>query len=187
MFAAQTSPPSEREEGSTGWNEEQLIESLAKNRQAEVWFEETAFSNLLTQPLKTQGILRFTPPTGLEKHITAPYDERYLVEGDTVLVESKTKGTNRTLSLHDYPALRAFIEAFRSTLANDVITLRRFYRVTLQGEPRRWVLILRPLDNDVQALVESIRFSGERERVSRIEILAPDGDRSVMVISTDAP
>ena len=43
MFAAQASPPSEREEGSTGWNEEQLIESLAKNRQAEVWFEETPF------------------------------------------------------------------------------------------------------------------------------------------------
>ena len=183
---AQTSPQSEPEAGSTGWNVEQLIESLAKNRQAEVRFEETAFSNLLTQPLKTQGILRFTPPTGLEKHITAPHDERYLVEGDTVHFESKTKGTNRTLSLHDYPALRAFIEAFRSTLANDVITLKRFYSVTLQGEPRRWVLILRPLDKVVQELVESIRFSGEREHVSIIEIKAPDGDRSVMVITTGA-
>jgi hypothetical protein len=163
---------------------EQLIENLAKNRQAEVRFEETAFSKLLTQPVKTQGFLRFTPPTGLEKHITAPHDERYLVEGDTVLFESKTKGTNRTLSLHDYPALRAFIEAFRSTLANDVITLKRFYSVTLQGEPRRWVLILRPLDKAVQELVESIRFSGERGHVSIIEVQAPDGDRSVMVITT---
>lgn len=187
MFAAQTSPPSEHGEGSTGWTVEQLLESLAKNRQAEVRFEETAFSDLLTQPLKTQGILRFTPPAGLEKHITSPHDERYLVEGDTLLFESKTKGTNRTLSLHDYPALRGFIEAFRSTFANDVITLRRWYRVTLQGEPQRWVLVLRPLDNDVRALVESIRFSGERERVSRIEIRAPDGDRSVMVIAMGAP
>jgi len=34
--------------------------------------------------------------------------------------------------------------------------------------------------------VESIRFSGEREQVSSIEILAPDGDRSVMVITTGA-
>jgi hypothetical protein len=32
--------------------------------------------------------------------------------------------------------------------------------------------------------VESIRFSGEREHVSIIEIQAPDGDRSVMVITT---
>lgn len=184
---AQTSPLPERETGSPGWNVEQLIESLAKNRQAELRFEETAFSNLLAKPLKTQGILRFTPPAGLEKHITAPHDERYLVEGDTVFFESKTKGTNRTLSLHDYPVLRAFIEGFRSTLANDVITLKRFYSVTLQGEPRRWVLMLRPLDKAVQELVESIRLSGEREQVSSIEILAPDGDRSVMVITTDAP
>ena len=182
MSLAGTSPQTEREGGSTGWNAEQLIESLAKNRQAEVRFEETAFSNLLTQPLKTQGILRFTPPARLEKHVTAPYDERYLVEGDTVLFENKTKGTNRTLSLQDYPALQAFVEAFRSTLANDVVTLKRFYSMTLQGEPRRWVLILRPLDKATQELVESIRFSGEGEQVRVIEIRAPDGDRSVMVI-----
>jgi hypothetical protein len=186
MSLAQPAPQPERAAESTGWNVEQLMEGLAKNRQTEVRFEETAFSNLLTQPLKTQGILRFTPPTRLEKHITAPHDERYLVDGDTVLFESKAKGTNRTLSLHDYPALLAFIEAFRSTLANDVITLKRFYSVTLQGEPQRWVLILRPLDKSVQELVESIRFSGEREQVSIIEIRAPDGDRSVMVITTGA-
>ncbi len=187
MSVAQSLPQSEREAESTDWNVEQLMESLAQNQPAEVRFKETAFSNLLTQPLKTQGILRFTPPAGLEKHITAPYDERYLVEGDTVLFESKTKGTKRTLSLHDYPVLRAFIEAFRSTLANDVITLRRFYRVSLQGEPRRWVLILRPLDQAVQELVETIRFSGDSEQVRSIEILAPDGDRSVMVITAGAP
>ncbi len=184
---AQPAPQSERAAESPGWNVEQLIGSLAKNRQAEVQFEETAFSNLLTQPVKTRGVLRFTPPAGLEKHITTPHDERYIVEGDTVMFESKTKGTSRTLSLHDYPALRAFIEAFRSTLANDVITLKRFYNVTLEGEPRRWVLILRPLDKAVQELVESIRFSGEREGLGSIEILAPGGDRSVMVITTGAP
>jgi hypothetical protein len=187
MSVAQTPPQSEREEGSTGWSVEQLMDSLAKSRQAEVRFEETAFSKLLTQPLQTQGFLRFTPPTGLEKHITSPYDERYLVEGESVLFESKTKGTARTLSLHDYPALQGFIEAFRSTLANDVITLRRFYSVTLQGEPERWILILRPRDKAVQELAESIRFSGERAQVRSIEIRAPDGDRSVMVITTGAP
>jgi hypothetical protein len=184
MAVAQTSPQPEREGGSTGWNVDLLIESLAKKRQAEVRFEETVYSSLLNRPLKAQGILRFTPPAVLEKHITAPHDERYRVEGDTVRFESKTTGTNRTLSLQDYPALRVFLEACRSTLANDVITLRRLYDVTLQGEPRRWVLTLRPLDEAVQALVESIRFSGERGHVHRIEILAPDGDRSVMVITT---
>ncbi len=186
MSLAETSPQTQRDGGSNGWNVEQLLESLAKNRQAEVRFEETVFSSLLTEPLKTQGILRFTLPARLEKHVTAPYDERYLVEGDKVLFESKRKGSSRTLSLQDYAVLRAFVEAFRSTLANDVVTLQRFYHVTLQGEPQRWVLILRPLDNAVQELVKSIRFSGEGEQVRSIEILAPDGDRSVVVITTGA-
>ena len=185
MSWAVTSPPAERE-GAALWSVEQLIAGVAKNRPQQVGFEETAFSHLLTQPLKTQGILRFTPPSRLEKHVTAPYDERYLVEGDTVLFEKKTKGINRTLSLQDYPALQAFVEAFRSTLANDVVTLKRFYSVTLQGEPRQWVLILRPLDKATQELVESIRFSGEGEQVRVIEIRAPDGDRSVMVITGGA-
>jgi hypothetical protein len=189
MSLAGTSPPAQLDGGSNNWSVGQLLESLAKNRPAEVGFEETAFSNLLTKPLKTQGILRFTPPARLEKHVTAPYDERYLVEGDKVLVENRMKGSerkaiSRTLSLQDYSVLRAFVEAFRSTLANDVVTLQRYYQVTLQGEPQRWVLILRPLDKAVLEMVESIRFSGEGEQMRRIEILAPDGDRSVMVITT---
>lgn len=187
MSVAQTSLHSEHETGSNGWTVEQLIERLAKNPESEVRFEETTFSNLLTRPMKTQGILRFTPPAGLEKHITAPHEERYLIEGDTIRFESKSKGKNGTLSLQDYPALRAFIEAFRSTLTNDVITLRRFYSMTLQGEPRRWDLILRPLDASVQELAETIRFSGEREHIHRIEILAPGGDRSVMTLTTGLP
>lgn len=187
MSLVETSAQAERQGGAQAWNVERLLDELGKNRQAELQFEETAFSTLLTEPLKTQGILRFTPPATLEKHVTAPHDERYLIDGDKVVFESKRKGVNRSLSLQDYPALRGFVEAFRSTLTDDVATLKRFYRVTLQGEPRRWVLILRPLDNAVQELVASIRFSGEEGRVRSIEILTPDGDRSVMVITTGAP
>ncbi len=183
---AGSSPQTDRERGAPGWNAEQLIESLARNRQTAVRFEETAFSSLLTAPLKTQGILRFTPPARLEKHVTAPYDERYLVEGDQVSFERKSKGVSRTLSLQDYPALQSFVEAFRSTLANDVASLKRFYRVALQGEPRQWVLLLRPMDTAAQELVESIRFFGEGEQMRAIEIRAPDGDRSVMVLTGGA-
>lgn len=168
------------------WTVEQLIENIAKHRQAEARFEETAFSSLLTEPLKTQGTLRFTPPSRLEKHVTVPYDERYIIEGDKVLFERKSQGIHRTLSLQDYPVLHAFVEAFRSVLANDVTTLRRFYNLDSQGVPQRWVLHLRPRDKAVQELVESIQFSGEGEQVRSIEVLAPDGDRSVMVIRNDA-
>src|SRR2546422_736274 len=81
-----------------------------------------------------------TAPARLEKHTILPVDERYLVEGDKVIVQSKARRMNKTLSLQDYPVLQAFVEAFRSTLANDVATLKHFYRVTLEGGPRQWVM-----------------------------------------------
>jgi hypothetical protein len=177
----------ERAAGSDGWTVERLIGSLSKSLQSEVRYEETSFSTLLTKPLKTQGILRVTPPATLEKHVTAPHAERYVVEGETVFFTSKAKGVDRALPLQDYPGLRAFVEAFRSFLSNDVATLRRLYGVTLEGEPRRWILTLRPLDKATQELVEAIRFSGEGEQLKGIEVLAPDGDRSVMVITAGAP
>jgi Outer membrane lipoprotein carrier protein LolA-like len=186
MSLAETPAQTEREEESTTWNVERLIDSLAKHRQAKAQFEETGFSTLLTEPLKTQGILYFTPPATFEKHVTAPQDERYLIQGDKVVFENKGKAINRSLSLQDYPVLRAFVEAFRSTLTNDVVTLKRFYLVTLQGTPRRWVLILHPLNKAVQELVESIRFSGEEEQLRSIETREPDGDRSLMVITSGA-
>ncbi len=184
---AQISPQHEREEASNAWNVEQLLQSIAKNRQTEVRFKETSFSHLLTKPLKSQGILRFTPPATLEKHVTVPQDERYLVEGDKILVESKARRMSKTLSLQDYPILQAFVEAFRSTLGNDVHTLRRFYRVTLDGSPSQWVMTLQPLNEAMREMVELIRFSGEGEQVERITILARDGDESVMVITTGTP
>jgi hypothetical protein len=187
LVLAQISPPHGREEASNAWNVEQLLQSIAKNRQTEVRFKETSFSHLLTKPLKSQGILRFTPPATLEKQVTGPQDERYLVEGDKILVESKARRMNKTLSLQDYPILQAFVEAFRSTLGNDVHTLRRFYRVTLDGSPSQWVMTLQPLNQAMREVVELIRFSGEGEQVERIAILAPDGDESVMVITTGIP
>jgi hypothetical protein len=83
--------------------------------------------------------------------------------------------------------LRIFVEALRSTLVGDSLTLKRFYRVTVEGELRRWTLVLEPLEQASQTLVESVRVSGEGHRVTMIETRAPDGDRSILVIAKVLP
>ena len=42
--------------------------------------------------------------------------------------------------LQDYPVLWAFVESIRSTLAGDLQSLNRFYRVELDGSERDWRL-----------------------------------------------
>ena len=67
-------------------------------------FEEATYSSLLTEPLIVKGVLRFTPPATMEKIITDPFRERYVIEGDRVLFDSERKGIKRAISLEDYPA-----------------------------------------------------------------------------------
>ena len=91
------------------WTVETLIELIKEQRADSVAFEETTYSSLLIEPVKARGFLKFVPPERLEKMITTPSVERYIVDGDRVIFENARKGVNRTVSLEDYPALRSFV------------------------------------------------------------------------------
>jgi hypothetical protein len=165
-----------------GWTVEQVVTSLAEGRQTAVSFEEATYSSLLTEPLIVRGVLRFLPPTRLEKEVLEPYREHYIIEGDQVTFESERKRVKKTISLEDYPALRSFVEAFRAGLTGDAAQLKRTYETRLEGSRREWVLWLRPHDPAGKAIVDSIQFSGSGGRLATITIRAPDGDRSVMTL-----
>ncbi|MDO8355653.1 MAG: LolA-related protein [Nitrospirota bacterium] len=164
------------------WTVEQVVASLKEGREPSVSFEEATYSSLLTEPLIVRGLLRFTPPSTLEKEVLEPYRERYLIEGDRVTFESERKHVKKTISLEDYPALRSFVEAFRATLTGDVAQLKKVYETTVDGTSRQWTLLLRPYDPAGKSMVDYLLLSGSEGRLTTIAIRAPDGDRSVMTL-----
>ncbi len=164
------------------WTVEALVTLLKEQREPSMAFEEATYSSLLTEPLTVKGLLRFTPPATMEKAITEPFRERYVIEGERVLFESERKGIKRTISLEDYPALRSFVEAFRASFTGDAVQLQKVYAVTLDGTRRQWTLLLRPREAAGQSMVDYILFTGSEGRVATIAIRSPDGDRSVMTL-----
>jgi hypothetical protein len=164
------------------WTVETLVALLKEQREPSVAFEEATYSSLLTEPLKVRGLLRFTPPATMEKSITDPFRERYVIEGDRVTFESERKGVKRTISLEDYPALRSFVEAFRASFTGDALQLHKVYEVTMDGTRGRWTLLLRPRETTGKSVVDYILFTGSEGRVATIAIRSPDGDRSVMTL-----
>jgi len=164
------------------WTVETLMGLLKAQRENSVPFQEATYSSLLTEPLIARGVLKFLPPDRLEKIINSPSRERYVVEGDRVTFESERKGVKRTISLEEYPALRSFVEAFRSSLNGDVVQLRHVYEVTLDGSRAKWTLLLHPREPSGNSVVDYILLTGSEGRVATIEIRSPDGDRSVMTI-----
>lgn len=169
------------------WSVEQLMQSLRQVKSARGKFVERKYLAILSSPLEFSGTLLYTAPGRLEKHTLSPKPETMVLEQDRFTIENKDRKERRTLVLQDYPVIWAFVESIRSTLAGDLQTLNRFYRVTLEGSETQWRLLLKPGEPKMQALVSEIRISGGNNRIRTIEIIEAEGDRSVMTIAADAP
>jgi outer membrane lipoprotein carrier protein LolA len=168
------------------WDIEQLMQELARVKTAKARFVERKHLAILTAPLESSGTLTYVAPDRLEKHTLSPRSESLLLERDRLTLESGEPKRRRTIRLEDYPAVGIFVESIRSTLAGDLALLNRLYQVALEGDERRWRLVLRPGDPKMQEMVREIRIGGSRNWIGSIEVLEPGGDRSVMTITRDA-
>jgi len=144
-------------------------------------FRERKELAILEEPLEMTGILRYRAPDYVKKQVILPYRESFEVQGDRLFIDTPEAG-QRQLSLPGYPALHAFVESFRATLAGDLGGLERYYRVRLDGEATAWRLRLEPLDQEMAQYVTAIIIRGSNDQVLSIETLETGGDRSLMTI-----
>ena len=161
------------------WSIDALMAELARTPASEVAFHETKYLAALKTPLELRGRLVFRRPDHLERHVAAPFEESFIVDGDRMTLERKTTGERHLFSLQSQPVLWAFIESIRATLRGDLATLRKFYRVELSGTRTQWAMTLLPNDVDMGQLVRVIRIGGTQGRVQSIEVQETSGDRSI--------
>ena len=163
------------------------MQRLAQVKSSKAKFVERKSLQILNAPLEFTGTLSYSAPAHVEKHTLTPKPESMVLDQDRLTVEDKTRGQKRTLTLQDYPVLWAFIESIRSTLAGDLQSLNRFYRVDLEGDEQEWRLVLKPRESRVQEMVSSIRVGGTAASIRTIEVNEANGDRSVMTITEIRP
>jgi hypothetical protein len=168
------------------WTIDELMHGLAQVKKSKATFIERKFISILKAPLEYSGTLIYSSPGHLEKYTLLPKPESMVLDQNNLVIQSGDAHQKRTLSLQDYPAIWAFVESFRSTLAGDIATLNHFYHVTLEGHPKQWLLILRPVDDTMKSLVSEIRINGSLDQISTIETRESGGDHSVMSITKDA-
>lgn len=167
-----------------GWDIDQLMASLAKNRFGRATFVEKKFIAMLDEPVLSSGELNYAAPNRLEKHTIKPKAESMVIDGDVLQIE---RGKRKfTVQLRDYPELAGFIDSVRGTLAGDRKSLERLFRLQLEGEAEQWTLLLSPTEAKMAGTVRQIRIGGSRDDVRSIEIIQADGDRSVTTITRAA-
>lgn len=171
----------------TGWGLPQLMQSLAQVQSSQGKFVERKHLAVLDVPLTSSGTLSFQAPGHLEKHTLEPKDESLVLDGGVLTIENKTRNIKRTLVVQQYPAVWAFVESIRSTLAGDLPMLQRFYKVELKGDAAKWRMKLLPLEQKTRDMVKEIVISGRGDRVTVIEMLEANGDRDTMTVSGEKP
>lgn len=172
---------------SPAWNVARLMQELAKVKTSKARFVERRYVGILTAPLESSGTLLYVAPDRLEKRTLSPRVEGMLLEGEQLTLESEQPKRRRSIRLADYPAIGVFVESIRSTLAGDLAALKRLFDIALEGDERRWRMVLKPTDRNMQELLSEIRVGGSRATIDSIEFLEPNGDRSTMTITRDAP
>src|SRR3989339_1240683 len=142
-----------RAETVTTWDIQQLMQGLSQVKEAKGKFVERKFLSVLKQPLESSGMLLFQAPDHLEKHTLAPKVETLVLDQGVLTIDSKARNIKRTLVLQEYPAIWAFVESIRSTLAGDLPTLQRFYQIELDGDAARWKMKLLPIELKMRDVV----------------------------------
>ena len=169
------------------WGLPQLMQTLAQVQSAQATFKERKYLAVLIAPLDASGTLLFRAPDHLEKHTLKPREESLVLDQGVLTIDSKARNIKRTLVLQEYPAVWAFVESIRSTLAGDLPTLQRFYKIRLKGNAGKWSMRLIPLDNRTRLMMSEIVISGRRARVTSIETFEPNGDHAVMTVVEETP
>ena len=161
------------------WSLPQLLEALAARGDSQARYVETKTLALLQKPLRLEGVVEFRKPGYLAKHVLKPAEEHYIIDGDTVTVEKPGSPPVR-FDISTHPALEAFAASLRAPLAGDGAALRRYYRVSLGGTRRRWLLALAPLRPEMVEMVRLVKLEGRGDRLETLVIEEASGDVSTM-------
>ncbi len=160
------------------------LDALAAQRQrvatSSARFHETRRIATLTAPIERTGTLVYRRPDHLEMTVVTPRAELFTIDGATLRL--RNADGDRTLSLDSAPALLAWTEGLRATLAGDLAALTRHFVPTLSGSAAAWTLTLEPRDALLRAQVATIVIDGGGDAIRRIDVRETNGDDALMEI-----
>jgi hypothetical protein len=162
------------------WSLQTLMGQLAAVESRRVSYSEERHLSLLGVPLQSSGELIYRAPDYLKKTVDEGGLGSYEIDGDRLRIEES--GEFRELPLSEHPALEAFVASFRATLAGDLLTLQRYYRLALSGSASDWTLTLVPTELSMATVIREVTIRGSGDRLHQVETLEAGGDSSTMMI-----
>lgn len=137
-------------------------------------FVQTKQMAALKRPLVTRGRLTFSRTHGVLWQIEQPYRMSYVL-GETRIVEIGSDGVRRIRETRDVPGLAQVGRVFRAVLGANSDALREYFDATVQGDPAKWSIELKPRQSQLAQYLSGMQLSGGRF-VEEIRISEAAGD-----------
>ena len=174
--SARAEPPAEAPKGAPTL--EQLLVAFKASPGLEARFTEKRVMALLAAPLTSEGVLYFSPPGLLARHVTKPTVSFQVIEPHRVRFGDNSK--IETIDLAQRPQVKSFVETFVSILAGDKAALERSYEVRFAALPEgRWRLTLVPRLAPVDKVIATVTLEGQGIVVSQMRLLEVEGDETL--------
>ncbi|MBT4556095.1 MAG: outer membrane lipoprotein carrier protein LolA [Nitrospina sp.] len=161
-----------------------LMTSLAGKKEKSARFTEEKFLKNLEKPLRSEGTLHFQAPDYLEKITAKPEKERLVVKSELVTIFDQ-QDVSHTLSLDEYPPLKALLNSIRFVLSGNLNALTKNYELDLKGNCNQWNLILVPISVPALEIIDRIVILGENDNVAKITWVESNGDFTIMTIEKE--
>lgn len=159
----------------------ELLARITLRKATQTRFNERKFIKVLDEPVDSSGVLRYEPPGRLEKRTEKPLREAMLIDGNRLSLERD--GRRRTMTTEQLPGVGSLVGGLRDTLAGDEKALAREFRIVVTGTWPRWQMSLLPSTVEGARLVSRIDVRGNERRITEVETLQTDGDRSLMTLA----
>jgi len=168
-----------------------LFTTMAATTGLEAAFDEEKHLSLLAVPLTSKGKLFFTrQPDGgyLTRVVESPEPSTVRISPKELRVENRDG--KETIDLQRSDKVRTFVLALVQVFSGDKDALAKSFAVAFTPDPKNaqgWTLVLTQLGKPLDQMMKSLSLVGEGTAVVRIEMLDPNGDRTVTKVTTANP
>jgi outer membrane lipoprotein-sorting protein len=171
---------------------EELMALFERSGGVRAEFSESRYISILEDPIETRGVLYFSPPANLARYTSQPDDSSLVTDGSQVTLSDRT-GT-KTISLGSSELARELVNSFLILLRGDLEALHAGYEVKLHSRSSHdspddsphespWILDLKPRSPQIRELIARVRIEGSANKLSAMETLEKNGDKTLMVFS----
>src|SRR6185369_15238228 len=108
---------------------------------------------------------------GVLWQIEQPFRMSYVL-GEERIVEIGADGVRRERGLRDVPGLAQVGRVFRALLGANTAALRDYFDATVQGDPAKWEIELKPRQPQLAQFLTGLQLSGGRfvDKIGRAHV-----------------